>query len=324
VTLEQLRVFVAAAEAEHVTRAAQKLNLTQSAASAAIAALEERHGVRLFDRIGRRIALTAAGRAFLVEARAVLARAGAAERALADLAGLKTGELLLAASQTVGSYWLPQRLVAFRALYPGVSLKLRIGNTHDVATMTSAGEIDLGFVEGEVADPALAVEAVADDELVIVAAPQLRDWLSIAEPHALSQAPWVARELGSGTREAFEATLNTFGVAAAERKNILELPSNEAVRAAVEAGAGLAVLSRLVAEAALKAGALVASPLVLPRRRFFRLRHKQRYESLAARAFIAAADNLRGESIQPIPSSGGSSARLAISNSGAPGRRSRR
>ena len=96
------------------------------------------------------------------------------------------------------------------------------------------------------------------------------------------------------------------------------------MRAAVEAGAGLAVLSRLVAEAALKAGALVASPLVLPRRRFFRLRHKQRYESLAARAFIAAADNFRGESIQPIPSSGGSSARLAISNSGAPGRRSRR
>ena len=322
-TLEQLRIFVAAAEAEHVTRAAQKLNLTQSAASAAIAALEERHGVKLFDRIGRRIALTTAGRAFLSEARAVLARAGAAERALADLAGLKTGELLLAASQTVGSYWLPPRLVVFRALYPGVSLKLRIGNTHDVATMASAGEIDLGFIEGEIADPTLNVEAVDDDELVIVAAPDRRDWLETADARALSQAPWVAREPGSGTREAFEATLTAFGVAAAERENVLELPSNEAVRAAVEAGAGLAVLSRLVAGAALKAGALVASPLVLPRRRFYRLRHKERYESLAARAFVATAEKFSSETFQPIPSSGGNSERLRISNSGAPGRRSR-
>lgn len=288
-TLEQLRVFVAAAEAEHVTRAAQKLNLTQSAASAAIAALEERHGVKLFDRIGRRIALTAAGRAFLAEAKAVLARAVAAERALADLAGLKTGELLLAASQTVGSYWLPPRLVAFRALYPGVAIKLRIGNTHDVAMMASAGEIDLGFVEGEVADPALDVETIDEDELVIVAAPRLADWLKVAEPRALSKAPWVVRERGSGTREAFEAMLTAFGVAAAERENILELPSNEAVRAAVEAGAGLAVLSRLVAAASLKTGALAVSPLALPRRRFFVLRHKERYESLAARAFAATA-----------------------------------
>ncbi len=288
-TLEQLRIFVAAAEAEHVTRAAQKLNLTQSAASAAIAALEDRHGVRLFDRIGRRIALTAAGRRFLGEARAVLARAGAAEQALADLAGLKTGELLIAASQTVGSYWLPPRLVAFHARYPGVSIKLRIGNTHDVASLAGGGEIDLGFVEGEVADPALDVKPVDEDELVIVAAPGRRDWLAAADPHAMSMVPWVARERGSGTREVFEATLTSFGVAAAERENILELPSNEAVRAAVEAGAGLAVLSRLVAAASLKAGALVASPFVLPRRRFFRLRHKQRYELLAAHAFAAAA-----------------------------------
>ena len=290
-TLEQLRIFVAAAEVEHVTRAAQRLNLTQSAASAAIAALEARHGVKLFDRIGRRIALTAAGRAFLGEARAVLARAGAAESALADLAGLKTGELLLAASQTVGSYWLPPRLVAFRARYPGVSIRLRIGNTHDVATMAAAGEIDLGYVEGEVDEPTLDVEAIDDDELVIVAAPDRRDWLQAADADALTRAPWVAREKGSGTREAFEATLTAFGVAAAERQNILELPSNEAVRAAVEAGAGLAVMSRLVVAAALKTGALVASPLVLPRRHFYQLRHKERYESVAARAFATAAQN---------------------------------
>ncbi len=75
-TLEQLRVFVAVAERQHVTRAAEALNLAQSAASAAIAALEARHGTKLFHRVGRGIALTEAGSLFLVEARAVLARAG--------------------------------------------------------------------------------------------------------------------------------------------------------------------------------------------------------------------------------------------------------
>ena len=176
-TLEQLRVFVCVAECEHMTRAAETLNLTQSATSAAIAALEERHGVKLFDRIGRRIALTGAGRAFLIEARAVLARAATAEQTLADLAGLNTGELILAASQTIGSYWLPARIAQFRAAYPGVMIKLRIGNTRKVAALASAGDVDLAFAEGEVSDPGLAVSPIGGDVLVIVAAPKARGLL---------------------------------------------------------------------------------------------------------------------------------------------------
>ena len=118
-TLEQLRVFVAVAEREHVTRAAAELNLTQSATSAAIAALEARYATKLFNRIGRRIELTQAGRLFLVEARAVLARAAAAETVLAELAGLKRGSLSLAASQTVGNYWLPPLMHHYRERLSG-------------------------------------------------------------------------------------------------------------------------------------------------------------------------------------------------------------
>jgi DNA-binding transcriptional LysR family regulator len=289
VTLEQLRVFVCVAECEHMTRAAQTLNLTQSATSAAIAALEERHGVKLFDRIGRRIALTGAGRAFLGEARAILARAATAEQRLADLAGLNTGELVLAASQTIGSYWLPPRIAQFRATYPGLTIKLRIGNTQKVAALASAGDVDLAFAEGEVSDPALAVSPIGGDELVIVAAPKARGLLDGLDAGRLTAAPWVAREKGSGTRSAFEAALTAFGVDVAKRHSVLELPSNEAIRVAVEAGAGLAIMSRLVVGASIKAGSLIASPLALPRRCFFLLRHKERYESQAARAFVRAA-----------------------------------
>ncbi|MGA7972648.1 MAG: LysR family transcriptional regulator, partial [Pseudolabrys sp.] len=105
-TLEQLRIFVAVAACEHVTRAAESLRLTQSAVSAAISALESRYNVSLFDRVGRRIELNESGRLFLGEARAVLARAAAAELALSEMSGLKRGTLSVYASQTIASYWL--------------------------------------------------------------------------------------------------------------------------------------------------------------------------------------------------------------------------
>src|SRR5260370_23212174 len=106
-TLEQLRVFVAVAERQHVTRAAEALNLAQSATSAAIAALESRHGAKLFHRVGRGIELTEAGALFLVEARAVLARAESAELILSELCGLKRGTPSIHASQTISHYLLP-------------------------------------------------------------------------------------------------------------------------------------------------------------------------------------------------------------------------
>ena len=145
--------------------------MTQSATSAAIAALEGRYATRLFDRIGRRIALTEAGRSFLIEAKAVLQRASAAETVLADLAGLKRGALSLAASQTVGHYWLPRLIHRYQSRYPGIALSLSLGNTETVAALVHDGAADLGFIEGEIDDPALTVRPVAEDQLVLVVAP---------------------------------------------------------------------------------------------------------------------------------------------------------
>ena len=168
---------------------------------------------------------------------------------------------------------------------PASRSALRIGNTDAVAEMTRAGEVDLGFVEGEVDDPALEATPIDEDELLIVAAGGARASLEHLDAEGLAAATWVAREKGSGTRAAFESALAAFGVDIARRHIAFELPSNEAICAAVAAGAGLAVMSRLVVDAAIKAGELAAAPLALPRRRFFVLRHRQRYESQAARAF---------------------------------------
>ncbi len=282
-TLEQLRVFVAVAEREHVTRAAAELNLTQSATSAAIAALEARYATKLFNRIGRRIELTQTGRLFLVEARAVLARAAAAETVLAELAGLKRGSLALAASQTVGNYWLPPLMHHYRAAYPGIALGLTIGNTETVVAAVRDGVADLGFVEGPVDDPALSVTPVADDELVLIVSASLRPQRQAPTADDLKAMHWVSRERGSATRALFEQALAKAGVRLADIDLVLELPSNEAVRAAVEDGTGAAVLSKLVVASSLASGSLVALDFAVPTRQFFALRHKERSITQAER-----------------------------------------
>ena len=152
-TLEQLRIFIAVAERQHVTRAADVLNLTQSAVSSAITTLEARHGVALFDRVGRGIVLNRAGEMFLAEARKVLAQAQAAEAALADLSGLERGRLSIHASQTIASYWLPPRLTRFHEAHPGIEIDVAIGNTAQVARAVAEGDAEIGLVEGLVDDP---------------------------------------------------------------------------------------------------------------------------------------------------------------------------
>ncbi|GGB26573.1 LysR family transcriptional regulator [Tistrella bauzanensis] len=286
-TLEQLRIFVAVAEHSHVTRAARSLNLTQSTVSAAVAAIEARHGVALFHRVGRGIELAEAGRVFLDEARAVLARASAAEQALADLAGDPRGRLRIHASQTVANYWLPARLIDFLTAYPAVRAELAIGNTAEVAAAVRAGSADLGFVEGPVDDPALAERLLPGDRLMLVVG-AAHPWAALPRVAAadLAGSPWVLRERGSGTRAEFEAALQGLGVDPASLPVVLDLPSNEAVRAAVEAGAGATALSALVVASGLALGSLRSPVLDLPHRAFHLLIHKERYLGRAARAFV--------------------------------------
>ena len=287
-TLEQLRIFVAVAERQHVTKAAHALNLAQSATSAAIAALEARHGAKLFHRVGRGIELTQAGALFLPEARAVLARAGAAELALAELGGLERGTLSVHASQTIASYWLPRHLVAFHRAYPKIEIALAVGNTAQVAASVHEGMAELGFVEGAVDDPMLSSVTVARDRLVLVVGPE-HPWATRRRIAAqdLPGTAWVLREAGSGTRSAFEGALSGFGLRPADLKVALTLPSNEAVRGAVEAGLGATVISASVAAPSLEAGLLHEVALALPERAFHVLRHRERYHSRAADALLA-------------------------------------
>jgi DNA-binding transcriptional LysR family regulator len=286
-TLEQLRIFIAVAEKQHVTQAAAELNLTQSATSAAIAALEARYGIKLFDRIGRGIQLTRIGRDFLGEARGVVGRAKAAAQVLSDLAGLERGSLVIAASQTVANYWLPPRLQEFQATYPGIDLHIGISNTEQVAQAVHDGRADVGLVEGEVDDPSLSVRKLEGDSLVVVVGKN-HPWAAQARiaPEHFRTTGWVLREPGSGTRAIFEAALRKFGIKLSELHITLELPSNEAIRVAVETGRSATAISNLVVARSLAAKSLHHVRIDLPKRAFFALRHKERYASQAEKALF--------------------------------------
>lgn len=285
--LEQLRIFVAVAERGHVTQAARALNMAQSAVSASLANLERRYQTRLFHRVGRGIELNEVGRMLLPEARELLARVTQTESMLADLVGLQRGTLLVQASQTIASYWLPRHLVTFRTLRPEVEIRLGVGNSADVAQGVLSGAANIGFIEGEAHHPRLNAKVVARDQMMLVVAPhhRLAQKLTL-DPAELINEIFVMREIGSGTRSVLEAAWLGFGLALDNLHIGLELPSNEAVRAAVEAGAGVAAISASVVAGSLEIGLLQALPIKLPERRYQALWHKERGLNPAAQDFL--------------------------------------
>jgi DNA-binding transcriptional LysR family regulator len=289
-TLDQLQIFIAVAEREHVTRAADALGLAPPSVSAAVASLEREFGTKLFHRVGRGIVVTEGGKLLLDEARALVSRAEAIKLAMREFTGLSRGRLAIKASQTIASHFLPPRLVEFHQAYPGVALAVSVGNSAEVVDAIIRGDVELGFVEGpeeELHDPRLAAELIAWDDLVMVVSADY-PWAKKAKFSVddLTAGKWVLREDGSGTRAAFVKVLAALGISSGDLNIVIELPSNEAVLAAVLAGAGATILSASVCADAIKARTLKRLPVSIAPRAFYALQHGDRYRSRAVTALL--------------------------------------
>lgn len=286
-TFEQLVIFIAVAEREHLTRAADAIHLTPSAVSSAIKALERSYSVELFHRVGRRIELTPVGRAFLEEARATVNRVRSAELVLSEFGSMQRGKLNISASQTIATYRLAPLLMQFHQLHPGIDLNVSIGNTRTVADAVVTGESELGFVEGQFASPLLASTLLSKDALAVLVSPAhpwaSRGDLTLAE--IAIEGRWLMRERGSGTRSEFEAALIAGGILPESLNVVLELPSNEAILSGVQAGLCVAAISSAAADLHLRQKLLAKVTLDLPSRDFRLLRHKERQQSKAAKVF---------------------------------------
>ena len=263
----QLKIFVTIAELSSVTRAAEILGITQSAASAALATLENANEVKLFNRVGRSIELSEIGRRFLPEAQNVVLSAQNAAKNLRALGGKTTGKIVIAASQTIANYWLPGKLAKFQTQFPDVLLNVEISNTRGVESALIDKRADIGFVEGPISSDQLSLTTIDHDQPSLVVSS--RHWRSIRKSASsvdLLKLPWIIREPGSGTRGILEKLSAKKGLKWEQLNIILELPSNEAVREAVEAGAGVTLISQHVVASSLKAGSLRAIPIDVPPR----------------------------------------------------------
>jgi len=258
-SLRQLEVFVATARQGSTRAAADQIARSQSAASAALAELENVLGVLLFDRVGRRLVLNENGRALLPKAASLLDRAAQAEHLFS---AEHDAPLRIAASLSIGEYLLPELLARWKRSHPASPVKLAIGNTSEVIAAVAAFDVDVGFIEGTQTHPALIERPWLSDELIVVAAPGHALAGRVAGVHQLREVGWALREPGSGTREAAERWL-------AEHVGALkvefELGSAEAIKRLVAAGGAVACLPREVVAHELEQGSLVEVATTLPR-----------------------------------------------------------
>lgn len=240
VNLQQLQVFEAVARNLSFTRAAEELHLSQPTVSIQVRELNRAVGLPLFDRAGRGIVLTAAGKELLASARAMFENWERFEMAVADLQGLRRGALRVSAV-TTATYFVPRLLGPFSEVYPGIDLRLEVARRDDVVERLMAGRDDLYVMGVPPTDLDIHAYPVLDNPLVLVA-PRTHALVGKRKLHlaALSDLPFLVREPGSGTRMASERYFTRHGFKPRVR---MELGSNEAIKQAVAGGFGVAVLS---------------------------------------------------------------------------------
>jgi DNA-binding transcriptional LysR family regulator len=250
----RLRVFRAVAEHLNFHKAAENLFLTQPAVTLQIKALERDLGVRLFDRAAGRISLTRQGSTLLAYAAKMAALAAEAEQELGCMEGKVSGHLSLGVSTTIAQYVLPRMLGAFLADYPAVEFSLHSGNTSDIVQLLLNSKVAIGLIEGPARDRGIRTEPFMEDELVLIT-PRHFEVDHVSESQLLASS-LLLREQGSGSRRVVETALEKAGFKLKSFHKVMELDSTEAIKSAVEAGLGIAFISRWAISKELELGTL--------------------------------------------------------------------
>lgn len=285
----KLRIFYEVAEKLNMTEVAEKLYISQPAVSQTILELENELGVKLFDRINRRLYLTNEGEIFLNYVRRILNVYDDSIRSLKDINSLKTGKLKIGASTTIGIYILPDIIGKFTKEYKGIDTSIAIENTKLISDMILENSIDFAFVEGPVYNEEIIKENFCNDELVFITSPEHswsnKDKISIDE---INKEKIIMREMGSGTREVFESYMTANNV----NYNIaFELGNTEAIKKAVEAGLGISCISKRCIKNEINSNTLSWTKLkeFEIKRKLILIYHKDKFLSTLLKTFIKFA-----------------------------------
>jgi DNA-binding transcriptional LysR family regulator len=250
-----LAVFHAVAQTLSISRAGESLMISQPAVSKQLAQLERNLKTVLVDRLPRGVRLTAAGEVLADYSRRIFGLADEAERLLAELAGLSRGRLVVAATPTIGVYWLPAVLVKYRRAHPGIEMRMEVHPTSTIARLLVEGAVDVGLAESEVEDERIESRVLMKDQMVAITAPNgplsRKRRISAEE---LCRQPFVVREVGSGSKSLVERALAERGL---KITPAMSLGSTEAVKRAVMEGVGVAIVSEMAIRMEVAAGRLV-------------------------------------------------------------------
>ncbi|MBY5962132.1 LysR family transcriptional regulator [Marinobacter nauticus] len=298
-SFRQLEVFLAAAHFQNITRAAESLAMSQSAASSALKELENQFDIQLFDRVGKRLQLNELGRLYRPKAEALLAQATELEQAFSKHS--EVGALKVGATLTIGNYLAVGVMAKYMNTPTRPKVSLEVANTSSIARRVRDFELDIGLIEGELQSPELEVIPWREDELTVFCSPSH----PLARKQALTdedlrQAVWIMREPGSGTRQSFERGMHGL---LPDLNILLELEHTEAIKRAVEADLGIGCLSKVVLADAFKRGSLV--PLSVPDyrkfdRQFYFILHKQKYRSAGIARWMSLCQELQPARTGPL------------------------
>jgi DNA-binding transcriptional LysR family regulator len=289
VELRHLAALQAVADEGTFGRAAEKLGYTQSAVSQQIATLERIVGERLVDRPGgpRPVSLTEAGRVLLGHAESIVARLQAAQADLAALASGQAGSLKIGTFQSVGAKILPEVMRRYMTSWPDVDVELRESpDDGDLAAAVERGELDLAFVQFPIENPALEQIELLRDDYVLLVKPD--------SPLANGKRPTLrevaaAPLIGSRTCRSAQMLLDQFRAAGLEPKYAFRSDENGVIQGMASAGIGVALVPRLAVDENDHSVQIVEiGPKIAPRIVGI-VRHRDRYHSAAARAFVATA-----------------------------------
>jgi DNA-binding transcriptional LysR family regulator len=286
--IRALEVFCKIVELKSFSRAAEAVYLTQPTVSGHIKGLEGFVGLKLLDRLGREVVPTKAGALLYGYAKQVLALRSQAIQALEEYKGSLKGHLVIGGSTIPGEYVLPGMLARFKARYPDVSITLKIADSREIIRGVLEGAYELGAVGAKFEDGQLVYVKLLEDELVL-ALPAEHRWSDRSEVplDELLEQPMILREVGSGSRKAFEEALQVAGLDTTALRVVAELGSTEAVRQAVRGGAGISVVSLRAIQDDLERGTLRTVSLegVRLRRDFYLVYHKNRSRSPLCETF---------------------------------------
>jgi len=288
----KLEIFVTTAEQKSFTRAAELLHMTPSAISLSIKALENKLGVRLFERSNKYVQLTEAGQVMYAQSKEILLKYDQLKLALTELEPSTAMPLSIGAAYTFGEYFLPGIIYAFSKRHPNITPNITIHNSKTIIEQIHKQELDIGFiVEGEASGSDVDTKLFTEEEMVIIARPNhpiIRN--SQVDRRLLEAETWIIREPGSGTRDVTDKLFAQLGIAP---KKVMSFGSSQTIKESVALGLGISYLSESTVKSETKTGSIGAITLAdFPNKsRFHYITHRASFHTQAAQLFLDFLDS---------------------------------